>query len=183
MTENSVIIQVKGNQPNLLKTVKKLAEGMPSEPVHETFEHIARSRMETRKITVFEPSPDLLATPWDQHIKSVIQVYRHTQTFQTKSNTWKQTEETAYYLANFKLDANHFGLAIRGHWGIENCVNYVKDVAFREDESRIRRKPGIFARLRSFALNILRKNGVKNVSLTLYENSLNLDKVIQYQGV
>jgi hypothetical protein len=35
--------------------------------------------------------------------------------------------------------------------------------------------PHIFAKLRSFALNILRKNKVENVSLELFENSLNLD--------
>ena len=57
--------------------------------------------------------------------------------------------------------------AIRGHWAIENCENHVKDVTFLEDASRIRRKPGIFARLRSLALNILRKNGVESVTLTL----------------
>ena len=36
------------------------------------------------------------------------------------------------------------------------------------DGSRIRCKPGIFARLRSFAANILRFNKVKNVSDARY---------------
>ena len=41
---------------------------------------------------------------------------------------------------------------------------YVRDGSFAEDASRIRCNPGIFARLRSFAANILRFNGVHNVS-------------------
>jgi hypothetical protein len=54
--------------------------------------------------------------------------------------------------------------AIRDHWHIENCSHYVRDGSFAEDASRIRCNPGIFARLRSFAANILRFNGIHNVS-------------------
>ena len=67
---------------------------------------------------------------------------------------------------------------MRGHWGIENRSHYVRDRLLREDDSRIRRKPGIFARLRSFALNILRANGVTNVSEAIYANALCLDRLL-----
>src|SRR3954471_6838840 len=43
-------------------------------------------------------------------------------------------------------------------------LHYVRDVSFREDDSRIRCNPGTFARLRSFAANILRFNSVHNMS-------------------
>ena len=36
--------------------------------------------------------------------------------------------------------------------------HHVRDVTLREDASRIRKNPGIFARIRSFAYNILRFN-------------------------
>src|ERR1700722_3303729 len=42
--------------------------------------------------------------------------------------------------------------------------HYIRDGSFAEDASRIRCNPGIFARLRSFAANILRFNGVHNVT-------------------
>ena len=45
---------------------------------------------------------------------------------------------------------------------------------------RIRRKPGVFARLRSFALNILRANGVTNVSEAVYVNALSLDRLLTH---
>ena len=59
--------------------------------------------------------------------------------------------------------------AIRGHWGIENQLHWVLDLAFREDEARHRAKNTAqnMTTLRHFALNIVkqdpdRKLGVAN---------------------
>ena len=41
-------------------------------------------------------------------------------------------------------------------------------------------RPGIFARIRSFALNILRAHGVANVSEAIYTNALSLDRLLAY---
>ena len=78
------------------------------------------------------------------------------------------------------LTAARFAQAVRSHWGIENRAHYVRDQGFGEDDSRIRRKPGMVARLRSFALNILRANGIGNVSQALYRNALSLDHLLAY---
>jgi len=43
-------------------------------------------------------------------------------------------------------------------WGIENKSHYTRDVTLHEDASRIRKNPGIVARLRSFTYNLLRHN-------------------------
>ena len=61
-----------------------------------------------------------------------------------------------------------FGLRLRrrksgasgseAHWRIENGSHYVRDVAFAEDASRIRKNPDIVARLRSFAYNLLARH-------------------------
>ena len=62
--------------------------------------------------------------------------------------------------------------ATRAHWGIENSLHWVLDIAFREDESRIRKNHGAqnFSILRHLALNALKqektaKLGVKNKRL------------------
>ena len=50
----------------------------------------------------------------------------------------------------------------------------------REDDGRIRRRPGVFARLRPFALDVLRADGVSNVSEAVYVNTLSLDRLLAY---
>lgn len=62
-------------------------------------------------------------------------------------------------------------IAVRAHWSIENRFHDVRDVTLGEEASRIRRNPGLFALLRSFALNLLRFNGVSNISLGLYDST------------
>jgi hypothetical protein len=47
-------------------------------------------------------------------------------------------------------------MRLAAHEGIENKSHYTRDVTFREDASRIRTKPGIFARLRTIAYNVVR---------------------------
>ena len=56
----------------------------------------------------------------------------------------------------------------------------MRDRILGEDASRIRRRPGVFARLRSFALNIPRAGGVGNVSEAVYVNALSLDRLLAY---
>ncbi len=78
------------------------------------------------------------------------------------------------------MTAEAFGRAVRAHWGIENRSHHVRDRILGEDASRIRCRPGVFARLRSFALNILRARGVTNVSEAVYTNALSLDRLLAY---
>jgi hypothetical protein len=50
----------------------------------------------------------------------------------------------------------------------------VRDVAFAEDASRIRKNPDIAARLRSFAYNVIRASGADNVRNARWRAALDL---------
>lgn len=97
-----------------------------------------------------------------------------------KTGLWDTTASTAYYLSSRPASASILAEAIRAHWGIENRSHYPRDVAFDEDASRIRVNPGIFARLRSFAFNILRINEVGSFVQDRYRAALSgVDGLLQ----
>lgn len=80
--------------------------------------------------------------------------------------------EHRYYISSMENNAKNFGDGVRAHWGIENSVHWVLDIAFREDESRVRtgNAPENLAVTRHIALNLLKnektaKVGVKNKRL------------------
>lgn len=85
---------------------------------------------------------------------------------------WDETGDVAYYLANFPVSAKRANTVIRCHWHVENTLHYTRDVTFQEDRSRIRCNPGVFARLRSFAYNILRRNKTSTFSQDRYAAAL-----------
>jgi len=96
----------------------------------------------------------------------VIQVIRE----RTVLSTGKTSREAAYYIGSDEsATAASAGAAARRHWGIENQLHWVLDLAFREDEARHRAKNTAqnMTTLRHFALNIVksdrrRKLGVAN---------------------
>ena len=73
----------------------------------------------------------------------------------------------------------------RGHWRIENSVFYVRDEAFGEDRSRVRRgaAPEVLAGCRNAALNLLRLAGSTNISASLRSCTWNLQHVLNLLGI
>ena len=181
-TGNEVIVQVKGNQKTLLNDCLSISETTIPDEVYQEPVTKARNRIESRKVEIFI-APSLTDGEQWTFVKVIVKVQRDRQMFDTKTKTWQNSDEISFYVSTIILSAQEFCQAIRNHWGIENRNHYVRDVTLGEDKSRIRTNPHIFAKLRSFALNILRKNNVENVSLELFENCMDLDKVLNYIGV
>ena len=113
----------------------------------------------------------------------VVKVTRFRRKYHTKKKTWKSSDEVSFYISTIALSAGLFCQVIRRHWHIENKNHYVRDVTMGEDSSRIRINSHIFAKLRSFALNILRANHVENVSAELFDNCMDIDRVFNCVGI
>lgn len=69
------------------------------------------------------------------------------------------THTRRYYITSLGNDAKKALGAVRGHWQIENQLHWVLDIAFREDECRVRKDHAAqnFAVLRHMALNLLKQ--------------------------
>ena len=77
-----------------------------------------------------------------------------------RTNGWSK-------LSRRKITQALTAYAVRRHWGIENSLHWVLDVAFREDESRVRlgHADENLAVLRHITLNLLRQERSSRVGI------------------
>jgi predicted transposase YbfD/YdcC len=75
--------------------------------------------------------------------------------------------EARHYLSSLPADAARLNQVIRSHWGIENRLHWVLDLAFHEDSSRVRadHAPENLAIIRHLALNLLRGDPTRRIGL------------------
>jgi predicted transposase YbfD/YdcC len=97
----------------------------------------------------------------------------------------KTTVETRYYISSLSNNAKLFGQSVRSHWGVENSLHWVLDVALNEDDCRIRKdkRTENFAVMRRLAVNLLgreksNKRGVKNKQFLAAMDNEYLTKVL-----
>jgi predicted transposase YbfD/YdcC len=153
-----IIVQLKDNQPTLNKAVSDGCAKMKPSSIEIEKDPRLRNRSETRTAHVFDAAPIVNGTEWEPYIKTIIQIHRLVLHYSPKTGLWNSSEEIAFYISNESIHAKPALQAVRSHWHVENTLHYKRDVTLREDASRIRSKPGIFARFRSFGYNILQVN-------------------------
>jgi len=175
-------VQLKGNQPTLQAHARQQALQQPvrTESSHDIGR---RNRIERRTVKIWPLPAEFGSEPWHKRFRTLINVERHIDRFDTQSGQWRASIESSLYLSDLPHDCMDWGDTIRRHWHIENRLHWVRDETLGEDSSRIRRNPGIFALLRSFTLNILRFNKETNISQAIYCNTLDFDRVLSYQGI
>ncbi len=170
-TNVALIVGVKDNQPTLHQRVHEVsATTAPLGSVHS--HNKGRNRDERRTVSVFDPANKLADTGWHPHVAAIIQVERDVYTRSAKTGLLRHSAETAFYVSNTPVTAARAAEVIRAHWTIENTSHYSRDVTLGEDRSRIRTNPGVFARLRSFAFNILKANQTDTLSQDRYRAGL-----------
>ena len=69
---------------------------------------------------------------------------------------------------------------VRGHWGIENRLHWVRDVTFDEDRCQIRTgtAPQVMAALCNLVIGMFRLNGVRNIAAALRTHAWHAQRAI-----
>ena len=157
------MLALKGNQGQLHKEIELFFQDAQKDGFrdvdhgfHQTMDG-DHGRIETRSYWITSDIDWLQDKGQWMGLTSVVMAFRE------REVNGDVASETSYYISSLDSDPKKIAQAVRGHWGIENGLHWVLDVAFREDESRIRQDhaPENFAILRHIALNILKKAQTK----------------------
>ena len=154
------VITVKGNQPSLHAQLAAL----PWRDVPVAYDQRQRGhgRRERRILKVAAVARGL-AFP---HAAQAIQIVRR------RKVKGKWSRETCYAVTSLsatQASPGQFAAIIRGHWGIEDRLHWVRDFDFDEDRSQVRTAAGpqIMASLRNLAITILRLTGATCIAAAL----------------
>ncbi|HEY2566378.1 MAG TPA: ISAs1 family transposase [Candidatus Aquirickettsiella sp.] len=85
--------------------------------------------------------------------------------------------EKRYYITSLEPNAEKIAAAIRQHWSIENQLHWTLDIAFREDECRVRKGNAAenLAIVRRIALNLLKAEKTAKVGIKIKRSKAGWD--------
>jgi predicted transposase YbfD/YdcC len=154
------LLIVKRNQPGLHAQLAALP--WRDVPVAYTKRERGHGRTERRTLKVTAVARGLAFL----HAAQAIQITRR------RKVNGKWSRESCYAVTSLTVtQASPARLAaiIRGHWGIEDRLHWVRDLDFDEDRSQVRTASGprIMASLRNLAVTILRLAGARNIAAAL----------------
>lgn len=160
--EADYVLTVKENQGHLYEDIDlffQLAHQNDFQKINYTFDRTVNKghgRIETRQCWAISGEDSLQFLRDHEQWKGLRTIAKVNSQRQVES---KITIETRYYISSLPNDAKKILQAARSHWGVENSLHWVLDVAMGEDDSRIRKDnaPENMAALRRIALNLLKQ--------------------------
>ena len=176
------VLAVKENQKDLFDDIQDSFRILPSADKNEDIDY-GHGRIETRKCSIIQDLSLIESSDKWNGLVSIVRVER----LRHFKATGKEESETNYYISSLDK-AELIQKCVRKHWGIENKVHWILDVAFKEDHSRKRNQNAAqnYSCLNRIALNLLKKDqsikrGIKGKRLNAAWNNdylLNLLKNI-----
>ncbi|MDJ0727379.1 MAG: ISAs1 family transposase [Prochloraceae cyanobacterium] len=159
---------MKGNQPTLYNSIQ--SEFIPESSNYQI--NKGHGRIEKRRVCICEARQNYPDWPG---LKTIIRVDCQRET------KYKIEYSTRYYISSLTDSAIEFAKRIRGYWGVENKVHYVRDVTQGEDKSRIRTTPlpQFMAIARNLALNLYRDAGFINMAQAVRKCQFTLDRILE----
>jgi predicted transposase YbfD/YdcC len=159
------ILALKANRPDLLEDVIDcFAMAEQPDASRRTVEK-DHGRLEVRVCeTIGEPAVIAWLDP-EVRWPGLQTIVRVTATRQVGEQA--ATTAVRYYLTSLASAAKPIAEAVRSHWGIENSLHWVLDMAFREDESRARTGHSAqnLAVLRKLALTLIQQDRTRKVGV------------------
>lgn len=157
------LLTVKGNQQQLRDEIEACFVAAFDRDMagvdHDCYEteDTGHGRREKRVYTlIYEPEDVDAEGAWTD-LCVIGQCYRE------RSEGGKTSHEMHYFIGSRRLTARRYGMALRGHWGIENKLHWQLDVTFGEDANREQGRIGAqnLAGLRRLALSLLKQHPSK----------------------
>ena len=156
------VLALKENQPTLYEQVTDyFAEQLDQDNAagkvrcHRQVE-TGHGRTETRHTYVVPAPQELVAGGLWVGLATLVLVIRES----LDHASGKSTDGVRYFISSLPARARRLARAVRRHWGIENGLHWVLDVAFHEDRMRQRDRNGIenLALLNRLAVSLLRRD-------------------------
>ena len=161
--EADYVLALKQNQPQLYDDVTEMFDQAKrsgfSELDHRFCETVEKGhgRIEKRRCWAVS-DPNHLGYVNDRNEWAKLRSLAMVESERTEDG--KTSTQTRYYISSLPNNARTLLSSVRTHWGIENSVHWVLDVAFGEDDSRVRKGNAAenLSVLRRMALNMLKRD-------------------------
>lgn len=165
--EAGYILALKSNQGSLLQQAKDSFRFLEAKSVSEEADG-GHGRVETRICSAIDDLSMVRQKKGWKNLRSLVRI----ESERYIKATGETEKETRFYISSLPADASLLNRSIRSHWGIENSLHWILDVAFNEDHSRKRAGYAAqnFSVINRIALNLLKneltaKQGIKGKRL------------------
>jgi len=174
------LLIVKANQPRLYQDIVLLFAEPPPGEVFAMAKQWRRhgDRQEVRRLWASTALRGYLDWPGAEQVCMIQRV---------SERKGKVTGQVRYAITSLReeMSAERLLGYVRGHWGIENRLHYVRDVTLGEDGSQIRKgsAPQVMAALRNVVIGIFRQAGFTNMAAALRQTGWQPGAALRLLGI